>query len=149
MKLKNKQLKKPLLFKNLGGLSLILRKYMSLLGIGSAKIDLILEKEIYKAGDLVRGYFSIEGGTIEQKLKRVECDLLLTDHAAGVEKVIDTTTILTARSINSEEAYNLPFCFKLPAALTASTDELSYRFQTRLVFDEGVTSQDQDIIQVI
>ncbi|MED4534383.1 sporulation protein [Metabacillus fastidiosus] len=128
---------------------MILRKYMSLLGIGSAKIDLILEKEIYKAGDLVRGNFSIEGGTIEQKLKRVECDLLLTDHAAGVEKVIDTTTILTARSINSEEAYNLPFCFKLPAALTASTDELSYRFQTRLVFDEGVTSQDQDIIQVI
>lgn len=122
---------------------------MSLLGIGSGKIDLILQKETYKPGELVHGYFSIEGGTIEQKLKRIECDLLLTDKAIGIEKVIDTTTILTLRSIDSEESYNIPFNFQLPASMVASTDELSYRFQTRMVFNEGVTSQDQDIIQII
>lgn len=122
---------------------------MALLGIGSAKIDLILQKEVYRTGDVVYGHFSIKGGSIEQKLKRIDCDLVLTDKIAGVEKVIDTTTILTSTQIDSEELHNIPFSFQLPASMLASTDDISYRFQTKLIFNEGVTSQDQDRIQII
>lgn len=128
---------------------MILRKYMALLGIGSAKIDLVLEKDAYQPGEAVNGYFSIAGGSIEQKLKRIDCDLVLTDKAAGIEKVLDTSTILTSTQIYSEELYNLSFAFQLPESMVVSTNELSYRFQTKLIFNEGVTSQDQDIIQII
>ena len=48
---------------------MILRKYMALIGIGSAKIDLILEKVSYKPGEQVKGYFMVKGGTIEQQLR--------------------------------------------------------------------------------
>ena len=48
---------------------LILRKYMSMLGIGSAKIDLQLPKLQYTPGENVSGIFLIEGGTIEQQIK--------------------------------------------------------------------------------
>lgn len=128
---------------------MLLRKYMALLGVGSATIDLILEKEVYRPGEIVNGHFSIEGGNIEQKLKRIDCDLVLTDKAAGIEKVIDTNTILTSTQIDSEELYKLSFVFQLPISLDPSTDKLSYRFQTKLIFNEGVTSQDQDIIEII
>jgi len=122
---------------------------MALLGIGSARIDLILQKEAYRPSEVVYGDFSINGGSIEQKLKRIDCNLVLTDKAAGIEKVIDTKIILTSKLINSEEIYILPFTFQLPASISASTDEVSYRFQTKLHFNEGVTSQDQDIIQIL
>lgn len=128
---------------------MLLRKYMALLGVGSAKIDLILEKDVYRPGEIVNGHFSIEGGNIEQKLKRIDCDLVLTDKAAGIEKVIDTNTILTLTQIHSEELYKLSFVFQLPVSLVPSTDQLSYHFQTKLIFNEGVTSQDQDIIEII
>jgi len=122
---------------------------MALLGIGSARIDLILQKEAYRPGEVVYGDFSINGGSIEQKLKRIDCNLVWTDKAAGIEKVIDTKIILTSKLIHSEELYTLPFTFQLPASISASTNEVSYRFQTKLHFNEGVTSQDQDIIQIL
>lgn len=126
---------------------MLLRKIMSLVGIGSAKIDLILEKEIYRPGEHVKGYFLLNGGTIEQQLKRIDCDLVKVEQ--GREYMIDSTSILTSRSIESEASNKIQFSFKLPTSLPISTEEISYRFKTRLTFTEGVESIDQDIIQVV
>ncbi|MFC0273967.1 sporulation protein [Metabacillus herbersteinensis] len=128
---------------------MILRKYMSLLGIGSAQINLILQKETYKLGDPVHGYFLIKGGTIEQQIKRIDCDLVLSDQTTLIEKVIDTTTILTSTHIHSEEFKKIPFTFQLPASVPVSTQEVSYHFKTRLTFNKGVESRDRDIVQII
>lgn len=127
---------------------MILRKYMSLLGIGSAKIDLVLERVAYKPGDPVHGYFHIKGGTIEQQLKRIDCDFVIADKTE-MQKVIDTKTILTTTRINPEESNKISFAFQLPASVLASTEDLSYRFRTRLTFNEGVHSSDQDVIQIV
>ncbi|MCV9886949.1 MULTISPECIES: sporulation protein [Bacillaceae] len=128
---------------------MLLRKYMSLLGVGSAVIDLILPKDTYKRGDLINGFFHLKGGTIEQQLKRIDSDLVLIDRNTDIEKVIDTATILSSKLINPEEDSKVSFTFKLPEDIPASTDSISYRFKTRLTFNEGVESKDQDIIQVI
>lgn len=127
---------------------MILRKYMSLLGIGSAKIDLILNKETYRPGDPVHGHFIIRGGTIEQQLKRIDCDLVVVKKLEGVQKVIDSKTILSSTRIHSEESNEIAFAFQLPATVPVSSEEISYRFNTRLFFNEGVISRDQDIIQI-
>src|SRR3954469_17961749 len=99
---------------------------MSLLGIGSAQIDLVLQKEMYKHGDSVHGYFLIKGGTIEQQIKRIDCDLIMSDRTTFVEKVIDTTTILTSMRIYSEGLYEIPFTFQLPDFVPVSTEEVSF-----------------------
>jgi sporulation-control protein len=127
---------------------MILRKYMSLLGIGSATIDLILPNEHYNPGEIINGYFLIKGGTIEQQLQRIDCDLIMKDLRTGNEKVIDTTTIYTTKQIDAEEASKLSFTFKLSEELPCSSPERSYRFKTRLTFDEGVESKDQDEITI-
>ncbi|WP_338472784.1 sporulation protein [Niallia sp. XMNu-256] len=129
---------------------MILRKYMSLLGVGSAQINLILQKETYyKPGDPVHGYFLIKGGVIKQQLKRIDCDLVVSDQTTNEEKVIDATTILTSTLIHSGEFKKIPFSFQIPANALASTQEISYHFKTKLTFNEGVVSTDHDIIQVI
>ncbi|NEU32052.1 sporulation protein [bacterium LRH843] len=128
---------------------MILRKYMSLLGIGSARIDLILSKDTYKTGEHINGYYLINGGTIEQQIKRIDCELIQMDHSKGIEKMIDTQTISTTKLIESDELYKISFSFKLPTTLTVSTDKISYRFNTKLTFNEGVESRDEDIIYII
>ncbi|PLT33401.1 sporulation protein [Bacillus sp. V5-8f] len=128
---------------------MILRKYMSLLGIGSAKIDLILDKEAYMPGEPVHGQFYIKGGTIDQRLKRIDCDLVAIDNTDGSEKVIDSKTILSSASILSDEMNQISFAFQLPESVRASTDRLTYRFDTRLAFNEGASSRDQDEIKIV
>ncbi|MCF6408910.1 sporulation protein [Pseudalkalibacillus salsuginis] len=128
---------------------MLLRKYMSLVGIGSAQIDLILPKETYTLGEHINGYFLLKGGIIDQQLKRIDCDLVKVDSEKGKENIIDSTTILTSQLIESEESNKIPFSFKLPTSLPLSTKDISYRFKTRLTFTQGVESIDQDIIQIV
>lgn len=128
---------------------MLLRKYMSLLGVGSAQIDLILEKDILKPGDSVNGHFLIKGGTIDQQLKKIDCQLVMKDEMTHIEKVIDTTTIKIVSRIQSDEADNVPFSFQLPMNVPVSTKDISYRFKTKLIFEQGVESWDEDMIQVI
>lgn len=128
---------------------MILRRYLSLIGIGSAEIDLILPKDTFKAGDSVTGYFLIKGGIIEQQINQIECELVLMDQSQGIEKVIDSTTIMLSSQIDSEASNRVEFTFKLPESVPASTRDISYRFKTKLTFDKGVESFDQDIIKII
>ncbi|TLS36041.1 sporulation protein [Pseudalkalibacillus caeni] len=128
---------------------MLLRKYMSLLGIGAAKIDLLLEKDSYKPGESVKGIFLIKGGTIEQKICRIECDLVKFDKEDQKEHVIDSTMVLTSKKIQSEGTMELVFQFQLAEDLPASCNRINYRFKTRMCFDEGVQSEDHDLINII
>ena len=122
---------------------------MSLLGIGAAKVDLILENDVFEPGEGVSGYFFIKGGTIEQHIKRIECDLIQRNLLNNKESVMGSVTIFTSKSIDSNEDNTMPFSFHLPHDIDISNVELTYHFKTRLIFDEGITSVDQDPIQIV
>lgn len=122
---------------------------MSLLGIGSAKIDLKLDQITFQPGERATGHFFITGGVIEQQLKRIECDLVLTDKDNEVEEVIHTTTILTTKMIESEEINRVNFNFDLPRNIQASSKNINYRFKTKMIFKEGIKSEDQDEIIIL
>ena len=122
---------------------------MALLGIGSAQIDLVLEKETYRAGEEVKGYFLIKGGTTLQQLKRIDCDLVLIDSEEKSKEIVDSITILTTNCIPADAINKIPFTFKLPNSTPASSSSLTYRFNTRLAFKEGVESFDQDAIRIV
>lgn len=127
---------------------MILRKSMCLLGIGAAKIDLILEKLNFTCGELVKGSFEITGGTIKQRIKRVECDLVFVDHANKTSRVVDSLTILTVKDIQKEQKVTMPFSFRIPENIPENEKRTSYKFTTKLVFDEGAKSVDQDQISI-
>lgn len=129
---------------------MILRKYMAILGIGSAQIDLILEKDTYKPGEQVKGYFLVKGGLIEQQLKRIECDLVMFDEGNHIknELVVDSMTILTTMHIESDTSNQITFSFHIPQSINTSCS-VSYRFKTRLVFKQGMESHDHDVISIV
>jgi sporulation-control protein len=128
---------------------MLLRKMLSLIGVGSTQIDLVLEKETYKPGEQVRGQFIIKGGTIEQQLKRIDCDLVMVDEQEEKEEVIDYLTILLTDKIIPDCDKSIRFTFQLPDHVQETKGTRSYRFKTRLSFKEGVESIDTDAIRII
>lgn len=47
---------------------MLLRKALASVGIGSAKIDTKLEKEVLVQGEEVRGVVIVKGGNVEQEI---------------------------------------------------------------------------------
>nr|WP_174731136.1 sporulation protein [Mesobacillus harenae] len=119
---------------------------MCRLGIGSAKIDLLLNKEQYVPGESIKGRFLINGGLFEQKMKRIECDLVCIDHDLESETTVETSTILTSKLIRSQESNTITFSFQLPESIYPSNKERSYKFKTKLIFEDGIKSVDLDEI---
>ncbi|GLY11862.1 sporulation protein [Bacillus badius] len=124
------------------------KRLLSRLGIGSAKVDLILEKQEYSPGEKVTGHFLLIGGIIEQDVKRIDCHLMVLDKKNGSESILDSLTILSSRSIRPKEVEKIDFKFRLPENLEMSSSARSYQFKTKLHFDAGVANKDQDIIHV-
>ncbi|MED3691680.1 sporulation protein [Peribacillus butanolivorans] len=125
---------------------MILRKSLLLLGIGSAQIDLILPKNTYKSDELISGYFLIKGGTQEQRIRRIECDLIMDTHSTGMEDILKTSTILSSSEIDSGESNEIPFNFRLPTLKEPYKRGVSYRLKTRLILDKGIIGKDDDWI---
>ncbi|MED1442040.1 sporulation protein [Aeribacillus composti] len=127
---------------------MLLRKYMSKIGIGSATVDLVLDKETYSPGEKVTGTLYIKGGTITQKIKQLQCDLMKINNQAD-QQSIASITLFAPDIIDPADCAKIPFEFVLPKHLPATTDSLTYRFKTTLVFEEGIDSLDHDTIQIL
>lgn len=128
---------------------MMLRKYMSLLGVGSAKIDLVLPKNTYRPGEKIEAVFHLHGGTVDQRIARIECDLILENHVEHTAKTVEVGTIFSTRTILANELNKVPFTFRLPDVLPVPGHDESYRFQTKLTFDKGTESVDYDWIKIV
>lgn len=128
---------------------MLLGKYMCKIGVGTAKIDLVLKDDTYCLGDMIKGEYIINGGFFEQRLKRIESDLVQTSANDDRQKVIHTNTILSSTVIGAQEKKVMGFSFKLPSTLEPTDNQVSYKFITRLVFTDGVSSVDHDEIFIV
>ena len=128
---------------------MLLRKYMSLMGVGSAQIDLVLEKDVLIPGESVNGKFLIKGGTVDQDLQLIECALVMVNLKSEAEKVLDTVTIDVPLRIQPNGDDDVPFTFLLPNDVPPSNKDISYHFKTKLVFKQGTESWDEDMIKVV
>jgi sporulation-control protein len=128
---------------------LLLRRYLAYAGIGSASIDLVLGKAEYMPGDVVNGFYSIKGGIVERKLKRIECDVKIEGNTEGMEEVLDSITILTSKVIPPDTTKNIPFTFRIPESLESNAKGKKICFKTTLSFDKGIETTDYDYITII
>mgnify|MGYP001034318554 CR=1 FL=1 len=112
--------------------------------IGSPHIDLLLDKNEFLPGEKVTGSFVIKGGLFEQKLSRLECDLIKgSDEAAA--PAADAIMIFMSENIPPNASKHIPFSFQLPVQL----NESRYYFQTKLCFGDGKKCVGQDAIHVV
>ncbi|BAU27067.1 sporulation-control protein [Aneurinibacillus soli] len=127
------------------------KKFMAKIGIGSAKVNLVLHKDGCEMGQTVTGDLMIEGGSVEQKINRLDVDFMLSIRTKQKEYVhrIATIPMSGAFVIGASERKVLPFSFALSPDLLVSAPSVAYYFTTHLDIAGGVDSGDRDYLHVL
>ncbi|KSU62769.1 hypothetical protein AS034_11735 [[Bacillus] enclensis] len=124
-------------------------KLMCRFGIGSTKFDLVLTKRDYRPGEVIQGEYEIIGGRIQQKLKRIETELLQFDHNSESSSVLHYNTILSSSTMKANELKRISFSCRLADSYPPSSEAISYKLVTRFVFDDGINKVDHDDFRII
>ncbi|MFG6120105.1 sporulation protein [Thalassobacillus sp. B23F22_16] len=124
----------------------MITKVLSKLKIGSPKVDLILNRNELTPGSTVSGSFHLHGGWVSQRVNRLECDLVKEQTGRKPEFVEPVTTVLMSKTIEANDKTEIPFHYQLPEELPPTTDTITYRLRTKIVFKDDVKSFDHDEI---
>ncbi|GEN32936.1 sporulation protein [Aneurinibacillus danicus] len=126
------------------------KKMMAKIGIGSAKVDLILKQNEYTLGDKVEGEVILQGGSVAQELNKIDVDFVLHLRTKQKEyrQVVSTISIPIMKTLRAGERQTIPFTYDLPKDLLVSSHMVAYYFATNLDIAAGVDSKDNDYIRV-
>lgn len=126
------------------------KKMMAKIGIGSAKVDLVLNKNEYELGDTIEGKFVVQGGNVEQFINKIDVDFMISvrtkkhEYSAAVAKI----HVSDSFTIRASERKELPFSYKLPKDFLISSPYVSYYFVTNLDIAAGLDNRDHDYVQI-
>gem|GEM_PF-266557 len=128
------------------------KKFMAKLGVGAAKIDLILDGRGYRLGETVTGVVRIEGGSVEQRIVDLRINLLMKLWIKGKEviKQVASFPIKSNFTVQPQPAVQeIPVSFQLPEGLAVSTPSIQYNLQTKLVVEFALDPTDMDLIEIL
>lgn len=129
-------------------------KLLSVIAVGSARIDTRLEKASYVPGDQIRGQTLVFGGEIPQHINDTFVHIETTYYQRKGSKVyiVDTTLsthkITSAFLIQPKETQVFPFTITLPLHTPLTMFKHSVFLRTRLNIDKGMDARDKDFIEV-
>lgn len=127
---------------------------LSSVGLGSARIDLKLDKPFVKTGELIRGNIYVTGGSSVQKVEGLSVYFMMRSLNASTAAVIHSKIKKIHVSedeyiIRPDEEKVYPFEFTCPESLPPSSINTRYFFITNLELKNAVDSHDKDRLQVL
>jgi sporulation-control protein len=145
-----------------------LKKMLSKVGIGAARIDARIEKEELIPGESLTGSLVITGGKVEQEINKIDL-ALVCNYTVEMEKEneddegnITTDTVTETRThslckqvveesftIQPDEVREIPFSIELPASAPLSVGKTETWLTTNLDIDSALDKQDKDFITVM
>jgi sporulation-control protein len=132
------------------------RKVLSSIGIGSARVDLVLNKSRYAAGESISGELRVEGGILDQQVNQVYLKLMLVsrfkkdDRVRHVSREFDHEVISTGFAVAAGgRVQPVPVSYALPEAIPISTFSTKYYLVTGLDIAAAVDPKDTDQIEVL
>lgn len=132
------------------------RKVLSSIGIGAARIDLVLNKTRIAAGETITGQLKVEGGIIDQKVENVYLKLVMTstfkkdDRIQTITREFDHETI--SGSFLAKTGTALPveqITYTVPENIPISAFPTRYYFVTGLDISSAVNPTDHDLVEIL
>lgn len=130
------------------------QKFLASVGIGSAKVDTVLAKDEYVAGEEIKGVVHITGGSVEQDIDSIYLTLS-TSYVREVDDRKMTTTYDLERvrltdpiTIGPNEKREISFAFSLPYETPLTLGRKTVWVHTGLDIKRSVDPGDRDYIQV-
>jgi sporulation-control protein len=123
-------------------------------GIGSAKVDTVLEKSAYYPGEEVRGVVRIKGGSVEQHVEGIQLSVMTTyvqevnDSRINKNAEINSIRVSQPQTIGVEEFKEIPFAFTLPLNTPLTIGRTPVWIKTTADIQSALDPSDADHIQV-
>lgn len=129
----------------------MLKRLMASLGVGSAKVNLVLDKNEYRIGEALKGRIVIEGGSVDQAINVLDVDVAMKFSIKGKEfnKVVETINVARNFHIKAKDSQEVPFEHCLPFNYPISKGSVSYYLVTKMDIAKAVDTGDTDEFVVL
>jgi len=134
----------------------LLNKVLSSIGIGSAKVDLILPKNNYRAGERIEGILKVQGGIAEQEVNKIYVQLVVQskykagDEVKEVNKILDHAVLTEGFKISQEEQEReIPVSYLLPEDIPVTTGATQFFLTTGMDISRAVDPRDNDPVEIL
>ncbi|MCU7667836.1 sporulation protein [Bacillus thuringiensis] len=120
------------------------------MGVGGAKVDLVLESNQWSIGETIRGHVNIQGGSAEQFINKIDVEFKMKYTTGEFEymKSINLIPVVFNTTIGVREHKQIPFETVIPLNVPISKYNVSYFFHTHLDISGAVDAYDNDYVQV-
>ncbi|GBF33503.1 sporulation-control protein [Desulfocucumis palustris] len=127
------------------------KRLMASLGVGSSKVNLVLDKEQYHIGEPLKGRIIVEGGNVDQEINTLDVDLVMKFNIRGKQFSKTVETIKVARNfyVKAKETREVPFEHYLPFHYPVSKGSVAYYLLTRMDIARAVDTGDTDAFTVM
>ena len=132
----------------------LFNKMLASIGVGSAKVDTVLSKAVFHAGEVMEGVVKIYGGKTEQKIDALYLAVYTTyiresdDRKFTDKAMIQKHKVLDGFTLAAYEEKEIPFSFVLPFDTPVTKGATRVWIQTMLDIASAVDPTDKDYIQV-
>ncbi|EKQ57623.1 MULTISPECIES: sporulation protein [unclassified Clostridium] len=144
------------------------KRAMATMGIGSAKIDTVLEGNSFRVGEEFNGKIYVKGGNVDQYINKITVKLMTYYLTEEIKRSVDDDNnekeeIITERhniiidqiefvesfTIEAKQTVDFDFSFKIPEITPITLERQAVWIETDLDISAGIDSSDRDYIEIL
>jgi sporulation-control protein len=130
-----------------------MKKFLSRMGIGSARVDTVLAKDTYRLGETLEGQVEIQGGSADQEVDGIELRVVTryapepgrTAFALGA---VESVHVSDSFSLAAGEEKSIPVRLQIPYDTPLTVGDTAVWLKTALEMDWSVDPTDQDGLEI-
>ena len=133
----------------------LFKKVLASIGIGSAKLETVVQNAELYPGQELRGFVVMQGGEVEQTINAVHLELRTHylvesgEHSSARELVLEHGGIFDPFVLRPKEVREFPFGMPIPLDCPASLHKSRVWLETRLDLPNATDPTDRDNLQVL
>ncbi len=133
----------------------VFKKIAAKIGIGSAQVETVLDKDTYRIGDVITGKVYIKGGHTKQEIDEVNIYVMTKYVMEQDDKRIPNVSTIVSHHVVSDltvlpkEEHEYDISFRLPLDTPVTAGGVKVWIQTGAEIEDGADSKDRDFIQVL
>ncbi len=130
------------------------KKILSSIGIGAAKVDLILDRNSAVMGESIQGKVVVTAGQVEQQIGKIDVQLRIhssytyDDQQRKVDQLIREVKITDGFTLKPGETKEYPVSFVIPEFIPVSSINSRYYFLTNLDIQAALDHKDRDFVHI-
>jgi len=134
----------------------LFNKILSSIGIGAAKVDLVLQGNKYRAGEPIEGSLKVQSGAVEQEINKIYLQLVVRskfkkgDDVKEVSKELDHAILSEGFTVTADEQEReIPVSYILPEDIPISTGATQAFLATGMDISRALDPRDNDPVEIL